>query len=562
LPSNIFVQFLAGPPDIRASLFGSLLRGIAWSTLVVAPILLLLLMQIQFLPFHSSFITWTHRLALLAELGLLWWLWREILSGRAADGRRRPASWTWTGLGLALSAGAVLFSWTAATFPGEWQEDHLANWDGLRGANSLHNVIFNLPVDPTTRRRRLPVSSTLVLSGLNIYEGLRIDDPEKAKWRDFVFRARGRDLNGAILDLANLQKVDFEGAYLRGASLDGAQLQGASFKGAQLQGATLKEAQLQGATLSFAQLQDSRLNDARARGATLDRAQLQGATLNSAHLQGASLDGAELQGASLHDAQLQGASLFNARLQGASFRNTQLDGSNLYGAQLQGASLNSAQVHGASLAFAQLQGAWLQGAVLVATDLHGALLWRADFGRPDDLAELVAVILPDTPDQLRPVWRKDPGGIQPWNDRAYQDLRKMMESLPAGALRDQALQNIASLDCANPDRTLASCEPDPSLSKPPQAAAWTWKDAGVDDAAYAMALAASLKKLVCSGGDTAGYVSRGLETNGRIAATDTEAPALVDFIMSEDCPVSASLTDADKANLLRIKQTAPKKSGG
>ena len=41
-----------------------------------------------------------------------------------------------------------------------------------------------------------------------------------------------------------------------------------------------------------------------------------------------------------------------------------------------------------------------------------------------------------------------------------------------------------------------------------------------------------------------------------------EAPALVDFIMSKDCPVSASLTDADKANLLRIKQNAPKKSGG
>ncbi len=187
LPSNIFVQFLAGPPDIRASLFGWMLRGIAWSTLVIAPILLLLMMQIQFLPFHSSFITWTHRLALLADLGLLWWLWREILSGRAADGRRRPASWGWTGLGFALSACAVLFSWTAATFPGEWQEGHLTNGDGLGGSISLHDVIFNLPVDPTTRRRRLPFSSTLVLSGLNVYEGLRIDDPEKAKWRDYVF---------------------------------------------------------------------------------------------------------------------------------------------------------------------------------------------------------------------------------------------------------------------------------------------------------------------------------------------------------------------------------------
>jgi hypothetical protein len=59
LPSNIFIQFLAGPKDIRESPFGWLLRAIAWVTLAIAPVLLLLLMQIQFLPFHSSFITWT-----------------------------------------------------------------------------------------------------------------------------------------------------------------------------------------------------------------------------------------------------------------------------------------------------------------------------------------------------------------------------------------------------------------------------------------------------------------------------------------------------------------------
>ena len=482
LPSNIFVQFLAGPPDTREGLFGSLLRGIAWSTLVVAPVLLLLLLQIQFLPFHSSLITWTHRIALLADMVLLWWLWRKILSGRAADLRRGLASWVWTGLGLALSACAVLFSWTAATFPGEWQEDHLANRAGLRGANSLHDLIFNLPVDPTTRHRRLPFSSTLVLSGLNIYEGLRIDDPEKAKWRDYVFLARGRDLNGAILDLANLQKVDFEGAYLRGASLDGAQLQGASFNGAQLQGATLREAQLQGATLNFAQLQDSTLNGARLRGATLDHAELQGATLDHAELQGATLESAQLQGASLYGAQLQGAKLNNASFRAPrsiarsfraprsiarSFRAPRSIARNFRARR----SASVAQAYGASLASYATSGR------VVARCGPGrnrssrcASSGASDFGPPDDLAELVAVMLVDAnsrPDQFQPVWRNDKGETQPWNDKAYQDLRKMMESLPAGALRDRALQNIASLDCANPDRTIASC--DPSLPPPPEA---------------------------------------------------------------------------------------------
>jgi hypothetical protein len=43
LPSNIFVQFLAGPRDIRKGCLGSLLKAIAWISLVVGPVLLLLL---------------------------------------------------------------------------------------------------------------------------------------------------------------------------------------------------------------------------------------------------------------------------------------------------------------------------------------------------------------------------------------------------------------------------------------------------------------------------------------------------------------------------------------
>ena len=134
---------------------------------------------------------------------------------------------------------------------------------------SAHDWLFESRINDTTRRRRWPLSSTLVLPGLNIYEGLGVDDPEKAKWHDFVFRARGRDLKGAIFDFATLPKVDFEGSDLRGASLDGAQLQGASLGHGQLQTASLVGAQLQGASLDGAQLQ----------GASLDGAQLQGASV-------------------------------------------------------------------------------------------------------------------------------------------------------------------------------------------------------------------------------------------------------------------------------------------
>ena len=61
LPSNIFIQFLAGPADVREGLFGWRSARSRGSRSSIAPVLLLLLMQIQFLPFHSLFIAWTQR---------------------------------------------------------------------------------------------------------------------------------------------------------------------------------------------------------------------------------------------------------------------------------------------------------------------------------------------------------------------------------------------------------------------------------------------------------------------------------------------------------------------
>ena len=72
LPSNIFVQILAGPPELRTGSFGLMLKLIALTTLVVFPILVLLLLQIQFLPFHEWKITWAQRAALFLDIVFLW----------------------------------------------------------------------------------------------------------------------------------------------------------------------------------------------------------------------------------------------------------------------------------------------------------------------------------------------------------------------------------------------------------------------------------------------------------------------------------------------------------
>ena len=83
LPINIFVQFLAGPREMREGLMGFLLRLIAWISLVIGPVALLVFFQLQFLPYHELWITMWQRMAVVIDLVLLWLLWPTVLHGDA-----------------------------------------------------------------------------------------------------------------------------------------------------------------------------------------------------------------------------------------------------------------------------------------------------------------------------------------------------------------------------------------------------------------------------------------------------------------------------------------------
>ena len=302
LPSNIFVQGLAGPRSVRESPFGWLLRAMGWMSMVIAPVLLLLLLVLQFLPYHDYWLTFEHRLALVFDLVLLWWLWRKVLAGDGGRARSKGVSVLLDGAAGGASLAALAFAFLVATFPGEWADTPFP------GATKL---AFNTLPWP---------KNTLYLPELNIWEAFKLDDPKKLDWKGHTVNLNKRHLEGANFKSAKLGKADLREAQLQGASLDEAQLQGASLDQAQLQGASLKLAQLQGASLQRAQLQ----------GVSLQKAQLQGARLDGAQLQGASLELAQLQGASLHEAQLQGALLEGVQLQGASLQEAQLQGASQY----------------------------------------------------------------------------------------------------------------------------------------------------------------------------------------------------------------------------------------
>ncbi|MDQ6702265.1 MAG: pentapeptide repeat-containing protein [Pseudomonadota bacterium] len=552
LPSNIFVQFLAGPGDIREGRLGLVLKAIAWVSLVIGPVLLLLLIQVQFLPYHFERVTWVQRFAIFADVILLWLLWPAVLYGRSKlmwrlerRGKRWPGVLALTGrytVGLTACLVPIGLSFTAATFPGERMEDWIGNeqwippngltaWIGQQDKSiwtSFHDLMFNGDVDVVTRRRKSLFSNTLVLPEFDALEAAKIDDPKKLDTVKQTLVLRGRHLESAVFDSADLRKSDLAGARLHGASLLHAQLQGASLNNAQLQGASLLRAQLQGASLNYAQLQGASLFRAQLQGASLARAQLQGARFDTAQLQGASLLGAQLQGASLAGAQLQGASLAGAQLQGASLYQARLHGVSLWDAQLQGASLAGAQLQGASLYQARLQGADFNNSTLAGTNMSGAAVWRANF----DNASLTAVF----EDALKQsALSKD----------EFAALKaKIMKEVLEGGLREQTLKRIETL---NPD-----------IFGPEASEQETLEKRRVHETAYKKSLADQLERLACSKDANALHIVRGLIANQRIRETGGQAPGLAEAILKRDCPVSAALTEADKAAL---KEIAKKASG-
>jgi uncharacterized protein YjbI with pentapeptide repeats len=394
------VQFLAGPREVRHGVTGILLWLIAIVSLVIGPVVLLVYFQLQFLPYHDSFITWCQRFAVVIDLLFLWILWLAVrlhkrgATEKGAARRRRSfemAQRILTIVGMLLiSIGSVLLVFTIATIPGEPLENGLKQLE-LIPLQRLREALVEGKVDTAARKPKSVWSNRLVLPGLDVIDHTKLDTEEKIGALPVTASLRGRHLEGAVLLGAGLRKVDFTAAHLQDARLEQADLRSAKLECAQLwrERQTYDEAvQRASRREKLRLLQNLFLESSKNGGEVSNCTQLEGAHLDGAQLQGASLNGAQFQGASLVGAPFQGALLIHAYLQGASLNNAQFQGALLYGAQLQGASLNRAQFQGASLVRAQFQGAVLDGAQLQGAALDGAgfdgasllnvSVWRAD----------------------------------------------------------------------------------------------------------------------------------------------------------------------------------------
>lgn len=557
LPSNIFIQFLAGPRDVREHWVGWALSAVAWISLVFGPVLLLVFFQIRFLPYHHETLTWWHRIAVVIDIFLLWWLWPKIVLATGDGGGTR---WARAGAWAMKTASVllVLLVWWVATFPGEWlhtalpsvrfipsqsfaflaaedgtaiiAEDGTYIGESFRTYLSVHDLFVAGSVDHVNRRPNSLFSNVLVLPGVEAYDPAKFDEQKKfAAVRETV-SLRGRHLEGAVLIDARLRKADLTGAFLQAANLTQADLREAHLACAHPSDVLPKPddcTQLQGASLGAAQLQAASLVGAQLQGASFVGAQLQGALLGGARLQGASLDRARLQGASLGFAQLQGTLLASAQLQGAE----------LGRAGFQGASLDRAQLQGASLLGAQFQGATLVNACVWRADVHGAELDGAWVFAAPMLTE--NPVLPD-------------GGVDTcdWTAARRLSLRAVIEQrVPAGHRRDDALRRL--------DASLLPDPPEKGKDEDTMVAQWRALERHSPDDAFVEA-----RRAVGCDANNAPYVARGLLGQMNAGHPQGWERKLAGGLLDSACAGAAKLSEAEKARLARIRDWVPPSTPG
>lgn len=541
LHNFFFVQAIAGPH--RSIVMSAFLHGMSWLTLVLLPVVLLLYIQISFLPYHDIGITWTHRIALGTDILMLVligiFLTRSEASFFKAFWRtslQHPVSFAVTTGVLAVVS---FFSFFIATVPGE-RLDLLTRSFLPRSEpeheGRRHRFVMGFTIPYVAGRddgslwgifhRNLTVTDQDLVSGRG---RVRLDEPS--------ISLRGRDLRYARLDRADLNRVDLTGADLEGASFVGADLSNARLQCADVseliltedrqlarctdaRGANFTRAKLAGARMAGVDLREALLEEANLEGVELPYALLSGTNFSGAHLEKADLTGGvQMQGANFLVASLQGADMTGVQAQSADFSSAGMQAVVLGHAGLQGAVLRDADLEGASLQQAKLSGADLTGAKLTAADLRGAAVWQA---RPPSDADLLLADLENI-------------NIVPLDENETAALTAVIDKIPEGQLKRQVTRALLPLTDSAEQRKWETS---------PERQSWhaLVLAHSVHPLDYSAVLTEHLLRFMCRPRWGTGTVATGIARRAQGPEFRGDIAAIHDRLKSRDCPASETIS--------------------
>ncbi len=538
LHNFFFVQAIAGPH--RSPVMSAFLHTMSWLTLVILPVVLILYIQVVFLPYHSEAITWSHRIALLIDITMLIligvFLMRAETSFWQALFRttiHHPASFLMT---VAVLGMVALFSLAVATVPGEpldrFTQKLIGKLPGGEPARDLRRADFNIPF----LRARADGSlfgfhRNLVVTDTDLVADKDVTDDEPS------LKLRGRDLRYARLDRSDLHQTDFTGADLSYATLTGADLRNAFLHCASLddliltenrfqakcvtaRGANLKRARLTRASMTGIDLRDANLEEANLEAAELPYALLSGANFASAHLEKADMTGGiQAQATNFLVASLQGADLTGAKLQNADFSSASMQGALLSHAHLHGANMRDADMEAADLFAAKLHGADMTGAKIRAADLRAAGIWMTLPPSQETMA------LSDLKDIIiRPIDELDVSQLAGAIDRvAAEDRRQQMRTALAAIMDMKTTGNWAGSTQALSWQSMS------------QAANGTVGDG------YRSQLTEYLGQMMCKARWNGGSVATGVARRAQTQQFAGDLVAIHDRLRGGQCPPGANV---------------------
>ena len=365
-------------------------------SIVVFPILLLLLIDLQFIRYQHIWITLLHHAILTLDVMLIVFLFTSRILQM-----QRTNSVTFSILAALLTGGGLLSYSQLPKFSHSEIENKVKGiWRSNETTSPAHAVLCNfLELCRYIDVNKELLTNTWVELPDYVFVELRDKDSESKQLSTNRLDLADRTLRYACFRSSTLYGVDFISSDLRGADFGSAYIYHSDFSRAKLHGVNFIDAKLDGIDLASAKLHYTNLSGAELRGVDFRGAELHGANLsksksksksegilsmrkcvkpaasedriepdrkvtyrgtNDTKLHGAdfrfaelhdvNLEGAELYGSDLRNAKLRGVNLKNAKLNGADLRNVQLDGADLGGATLDGADLRGADLRNAELA--------------------------------------------------------------------------------------------------------------------------------------------------------------------------------------------------------------------
>jgi uncharacterized protein YjbI with pentapeptide repeats len=536
LDNFFFVQGIAGPE--RSQVMSAFLHGLSWLTLVVLPVLILLYVQVVFLPYHDPIITTAHRVALFADIVMLatigTFLARSENSFFTAF-RRTLAQHPKTGLFTALLFfGVTAFSLFIATIPGE-RLDRITDAVTGRGSKTEGRsgyLGFALPfVKP---------SEDGSLFGL-FYRNLVVRDADlvvdnQVTPGESTINLRGRDLRYARLDRTDLHQADFTGANLDGASFVQSDLRNATMSCADIDRLLLGDGRTEvkctsarGANFTRARMGEAKLAGGDFGGAVFDHTALEGADMRYLLAQGADFTSANLQRVDLSGnsvlhgtlfltASLQGADLTTAELTLANFVSANLHGAILSFARLEGARFLDADLDGADMQNARLYGADLTNAKIGHADLRGATLWKT---KPPEIEGAGTA-------DLSPLTSRPPDQLD------LASLKDIIAQASVPGLKGRLEDGLNALITARDGQAWASS---------PDAQRWGQMQTASKASAegFKQTLSEGLAKLACRASFANGAVAIGVAKRAMRPTFKGDMSAVYQRLRSADCPASRAI---------------------